>query len=466
MRRLIEALGSWGLIAALSLLLLSCGEETTPPERTFDPLTTEITAGPEEGSPVPEGSTVTFAWIGVGGMLTVPIAGYAYALDDETAFTDWASVTTVTFTDLAEGIHTFYVKAYRDTTGWEGDSLDMPYYFQETPTTRSFEVGVGPGGDTVPPDVWFVSGPAEGSKHATGSSVTFAWDGSDSSDVGAGSDVRYTYALDDTSGVTWTVWGITATATYMDLMDGIHTFYVRASDAVGNKSLIWRSFEVKPPTILLVDNAEDGAAGALTPSQEAALDKWYRDYIVKDYAYEEWDTAEKGWPTAADMAAYSTVLWYNNYTGNYADLSDPLAEYLDGGGNLWLSDYENLWAYDSIGPGTFPTDYLKVTEFIGEPDLEEAFGLVDGYPDLKVFASPMTNGNSYIIWVDEIEVALGAEAVYAHNDPAGNACALRATGVGAAGAGKVVFFTFPLWPMPPVEMRQVAVQVLTNEFGE
>ncbi len=468
MRRLIQALGSWGLVAALSLFLLSCGEETTPPERTFDELTTDITAGPEEASTVAHGSPVTFAWIGRGGM--VPISGYAYALDDPTAFTDWASVTTVTLTDLAQGEHTFYVKAYGDTTDWdEADSLDLPYYIQTTPTTRSFEVGLGPSDDTIPPQVWFVSGPAEGSKHTTGSSVTFAWDGSDSSEVGAGSAVHYTYALDDTSGLSWTVWGVTTTATCVDLVDGEHTFYVRASDAVGNKSLICRSFTVMPPTILLVDNATDGAGGALTPSEEATLDKWYRDNIVRDYAYEEWDTADKGWPTAADMAPFSTVIWYNNYTGNY-DSMGVLVEYLDGGGNVWLSDFENLWAYgapvDTFETGHFAYDYLKVHIWLDEPDLEEAIGLVDGYPDLKVFASPMTNGNSYIIWVDQFEVASGADAVYAFNESSGPACGLRSTGVGAAGAGSIVYFAFPLWPMPPEEMRQVAVQVLTNEFGE
>jgi hypothetical protein len=467
MRTSFQTLGSWGLLLALSLMLLSCGEETTPPERSFEPLTTDITAGPAEDAAIPYGAAVTFSWIGTGGK--VPISGYAYALsdgpgtDDSLAFSDWGPVTTMTFRDLPEGDYTFHVKAYGDTAGWDGEPEELQYYVQLEPTSRDFR---RVGEDDVPPLLWISEGPAEGSKHATGSWVTFVWDAVDSTGAGEGSVVGYTYALDNPVGGTWENWDITTTATFVDLDNGDHTFYVRAMDGADNQTLVERSFVVMTPTILLVDNATDGAATALSIVEEAALDKWYRDYIVKDYAWEEWDTAEKGWPTAADLAPYSTVVWYNNYTGNYADLSDPLAEYLDGGGNLWLSDYENLWAYDSIGPGTFPTDYLFVSEFIDEPDLEEAFGLVTGYPDLKVFASPMTNGDSYIYWVDEVGVAAGAEAVYAHNDPAGNACALRATGVGAAGSGRVVFFTFPLWPMPPVEMREVAVQVLTHEFGE
>jgi hypothetical protein len=458
MRTSFQALGSWGLVIALSLLLVSCGEETTPPEREFDPLTTEITAGPE-GS-VPAGATISFAWVGKGGK--APITGYAYALDGEVG-EDWASVTMVTFTDVTQGSHTFSVKAYADTAGWDDDPEELQYYVQVDPTERDFQVTAGPAEDTVPPDVSIVSGPGEGSKYATGSTVTFVWEATDSTAVGEGSVAAYSYALDDTAGGTWDTWGVTTTAVYADLADGDRTFYVRAVDGAGNIGMAMRSFTVKPASILLVDNADESAGGGLTIVEEAALDKWYRDFVVKDYAYEEWDTSEKGTPTAADLAPYSTVLWYNAYTGNYADLTDPLAEYLDGGGNVWLSDYENLWAYDSIGPGAFPTEYLLVGEWDGtEDDLTIAVGLADGYPDMQVFASPQTGGDSYIFWVDTFTPTEGATAVYAFNGAAGDPCAV----VGDAGTGKMAFFAFPLWPMPPTEVQQVAVQVLTEEFGE
>ncbi len=85
------------------------------------------------------------------------------------------------------------------------------------------------------------------------------------------------------------------------------------------------------------------------------------------YSYEVWNLASKGSPPADSLSQYRIVLWTTGddygYSGSPSTLTATdqanLQDYLDNGGNLFLSSQDLLYDND---PNTFITDYLHVAD--------------------------------------------------------------------------------------------------------
>jgi len=107
---------------------------------------------------------------------------------------------------------------------------------------------------------------------------------------------------------------------------------------------------VKDPTILVVDNYVPHDDPFLN---EIATDKLVAE-ILRDWSWAEWDVAAEGYPAAADLAAYTSVIWYvDEGAGEFYEymhhvdstdyVDNPLDDYLDAGNNLWLMGSEILY---------------------------------------------------------------------------------------------------------------------------
>ncbi len=183
------------------------GNESTPATRTFivdtTPPNISIVKGPAGSI---NANTVTLEWRGTDTITPASGLQYSYKLDKAS----WSvtSTTTVTYSNLKDGSHTFSVKA-RDAAGNESSTA-----------TRTFVV------DTTPPDTSIINGPDGSINYAT---VTIEWRGTDT--ITSASCLQYSYRLDNNS---WSTMTSTTSVTYSKLIDGSHTFSVKARDEVGN----------------------------------------------------------------------------------------------------------------------------------------------------------------------------------------------------------------------------------------
>ena len=136
---------------------------------------------------------------------------------------------------------------------------------------------------------------------------------------------------------------------------------------------------VETPSILLVDDD----AGA---DYEAYLESALTD---TGYSAHTWDAVTKGRPTLDRLSSYSAVLWTTgNGSAQYLTAEDEqnMMDYLDAGGNLYLTSAEFL---DSRSlPNTFLSDYLHVDSFV----CDNSGFTVSGVP-----GDPITDGMSLLL---------------------------------------------------------------------
>ena len=81
---------------------------------------------------------------------------------------------------------------------------------------------------------------------------------------------------------------------------------------------------------------------------------WETSFANNGYSYDKWTVADSGdvAPTAAQMGAYSVVVWTTGEDYNYTLYPTDTVEigmYLDGGGALWLSSQDVLWDIEPVG---------------------------------------------------------------------------------------------------------------------
>ena len=199
-------------VIAILLLLAACtssnedndnGNGNTPPN-------TNITSGPEG---TVNTATVTFTWNGADDNDLPETLTFSFRIDQE-AWSAFANVLEHTFTGLAEGSHTFYVKA-RDSEGLEDPS----------PAQRTFTVQLG-GNDTTPPDTYIDSGPQGTINYED---VSFTFSGQD--DTTQSGNLVFSFYLDYDD---WSDFSPNTGVNYEDLAEGDHEFNVRAMDEAGN----------------------------------------------------------------------------------------------------------------------------------------------------------------------------------------------------------------------------------------
>lgn len=124
--------------------------------------------------------------------------------------------------------------------------------------------------------------------------------------------------------------------------------------------------------VMLVDDDWDrGSAGTPNPGGRpyytTALDGLGLSYSV-------WDTISQGTPTAAQMAAYDVVVWFTGY--DWETPVSPTEEvemigYLQGGGNVLLSDQEQNYAF---GITPLLSDYFWVDTIVDDVTLRDPTG--------------------------------------------------------------------------------------------
>ncbi len=362
-----NALKFAGLAWATVLLMISC-DLVNPPDdepKVDDPadiaVAVIITEGPADGAAILYSSSPTFRWKGE--VRPGYVSGFQWfqSVDGDTTENDWNMDMAVTFPNLTDGEYIFGVRAMtaEDTSAW---------------TATSFTVG--PADSVNVPLVRWISNPTDGSFRPPGASISFEWAASSAAAFGYIAGYRYRLSGTGASTTSWTSWNLnTTTAAFSDLSNGTYTFQVAAMDnasTIGDTAEI--AITVKDATILVVDDYDPGSF-----LDEVATDKIFAE-ILRDWAVEEWDVESKGAPpTAAELAAgnYTTVVWYiDEGAASFGSfhlepdstgyIDNPLPNFLDNGGNLWLMGGELL--YNAAGAYTEWGDFAETDEAIATAD--------------------------------------------------------------------------------------------------
>jgi hypothetical protein len=328
MKNKTTILSAAGLVVVLAIIFAGCGTEDPwrpDPER---PLDLSMVSGPADT--VGYGSDVSFSWTSTGGEGEVQ---YQYRLD-QGSWSTASNATSVAYENVAAGA-TFSVRA----TDAGGDTDE---------DSRQFWVGTQPAGDTTPPTVEITSSPAESSFVASGSNISFTWDGSDDAD---GSNVLFWYSFAGSTSDT----SATRTVTFANVSaDPAAAFSVWALDQSGNASAAATvSFIIKDATILYVDDFHwvDPYQNADMP-KERDQKQFYRD-VLEGYAFAEWDIAIQGMPDSSDLVdagepVYSTIVFCSDSDIGATDATwwyevgaipggGVMDHYLESGGNLLVT---------------------------------------------------------------------------------------------------------------------------------
>ncbi len=343
------------LVAGLmvSAFIIGCGTEDPWSPDPTRPLDLSMVSGPADT--VGHGSDVSFSWTSTGGEGEVQ---YQYRLDQGS----WSTASNAT-SQAFENVTTGFTLGVRATDADGNTDED----------SRQFWVGTQPPGDATAPTVSITSSPAEGSFVATGSTISFTWDGSDDAD---GSNVLFWYsfagAISDTS--------VVRTAIFTNVSASpADTFFVWALDQSGNASTAATvSFIIKDATILYVDDYQwlDLASNVDGP-KERDQRQFYRD-ALEGYAFAEWNIALQGMPDSSDLVSggeplYSTILFASD--GDCADgtwwteIGEPggaeLRHYMESGGNLLAIGSEiPVGIYNNYPPaaGDFEYDWFGIVD--------------------------------------------------------------------------------------------------------
>jgi len=369
------------LVAGLMVTTLIFGCSTDDPWQP-DPgaeLTLSLVSGPD-GVVIDYGSSISYSWTSGGGVGEVT---YRYQLTSGD-WSEWSNSTSASFDNVIAD-DTFEVMA-RDSDGEVG------------PATASFTVGPESGADTTPPSAWITVSPIEGSFVASGTAVTFSWDGNDDVDM---DNVTFMYSFAGyTSELT-----PARTVTFADVQNEVDaTFEVWCYDQSGNMSdptdtmyVSSVSFTIKDATILYVDDFQwYDVNGNIDMVKERDQKQFYRD-ALEGFAFAEWDIAVQGFPDSAMFVSggtpvFSTVLfasdsdvgtedgtWWTQIGAT--DNNNSLHYYMESGGNLIASGVwilPDIW-WTSNPPVTTDFEY----KFLGVSD--EASGIIDGVDSLWWF---------------------------------------------------------------------------------
>lgn len=100
---------------------------------------------------------------------------------------------------------------------------------------------------------------------------------------------------------------------------------------------------------------------------------WETSFANNGYAYHKWCVADSGdvAPTAAQMAAYTVVVWTTGEDWSYTLTPTDTLEigtYLAGGGNMWLSSQDVLYDIGTVG-------WMHLTAFTSDIGCTQATGI-------------------------------------------------------------------------------------------
>jgi hypothetical protein len=253
---------------------------------------------------------------------------------------------------------------------------------------------------------------------------------------------------------------LTSPDTTLTMVDSIASFPDIPAGNTGNNNADPFTFSVNPGIIphwatLVVDFSADpnGFSGAdsfvirvgrpdilvVDDDDDALLESFYTDPLDNlQVVYDLWDVTTLGNPTA-EIDLYSCVIWL---TGNDATTTltpqdeTDLANFLDGGGNLFISG-QNIG--EDIGANPFYANYLKASFIMGNADDNVLSGvsgdeITDGINMVIQGGSGAGNADSE----DKISPLPGADSIITYTNAFG-AGALKYD----SGVFRVVYFAFP-----------------------
>ena len=203
-----------------------------------------------------------------------------------------------------------------------------------------------------------------------------------------------------------------------------------AVDPLSSAAISFGTF-VEAPSLLIVD--DDNGDDYETYLETALADTGYGAMT--------WDAAGRGRPSLAQMSSYWAVLWTTG-AGNALYLTPDdeqnMMDYLDAGGNLFLTSTEYLSSRSL--PNTFITDYLHVDSWVCDNS---------GFLMTGVAGDPVSDGMALLV--------LGGPILPSCSDaivPAAPADSIFSTAVGIKGikvnesGHKLVFLSFPFENAP------------------
>ena len=225
--------------------------------------------------------------------------------------------------------------------------------------------------------------------------------------------------------------GLSASTTYF--------YQVTATDIVGNETTdsTVRSFTTAAaPDILIVDDDEGENNTAYFTD---ALD-------ANSLFYDSWDVSTDGSPSAAELSAYSVVLWNcgDNYSATTAGLTSSeqavIQQYLDGGGNILVGAQDAL--YNGLD-ASFYTNYLGVSTYNNDVQGTSIIGVTgdpisDGVNTSLSFPSGISN------WGDAVTPIAAADGVFQRSATTGDFNSVRYD----SGTFRSVFFAFSFEALP------------------
>ncbi|OYT13467.1 MAG: hypothetical protein B6I19_05005, partial [Bacteroidetes bacterium 4572_114] len=151
------------------------------------------------------------------------------------------------------------------------------------------------------------------------------------------------------------------------------------------------------------------------------------------YAYDIYNTVTTNdYPDAATLSWYEMVIWYTGNDGSQLNLWDvgdtnnykfnqPLVEYLDNGGIVWLQGLDFLYDIYGLAPDTFTEgqfiyDYMGVSSYYAQSYADDGG---EGVPQLDVVPgnpicsiTPVQWVYSTMYYVDALEIAPSAQVIY------------------------------------------------------
>jgi hypothetical protein len=239
-------------------------------------------SGPDRGVWV-KASSVSFSWSASDAGSGLHSSPYSYRLDNG-PWSQWTTVSSFTISDLADGIHTFSVKA-RDFAGNESQAVIWDF-----------------GVDTKPPQIKKNGGPDEW-RWVNTTMVSFSWLAYDN---GSGLD-SVCYRLDNGP---WSEWSSITSYTWADLTNGLHTFSLKARDIAGNESLVetWVfQVDTESPHLVKISGPDEEIQTSFATFEWSASDSFSG---VSRYFYRTSTDGGMSWSSWTETT-FTTWTWQN-----------------------------------------------------------------------------------------------------------------------------------------------------------
>ncbi|MFQ5708060.1 MAG: hypothetical protein ACE5HO_11450 [bacterium] len=456
---------------SLSAFLISCADDDPNIARFEQNLTVEIIAGPHDGSTLLNNEFFTFEWRALGG-------GGGVTFDIQLSGVDAQPISTTetskTYPGQPENSYTFTVTA-RSGSETASDS-------------RTFSVGPNLG----PPNV-VITG-ARGSASSGGSGVTpayapgqsafFNWSAEDVDKFGEVGGFRWK----TTDSESFNEFSLATVAGFeVPAAPGVYTFTLEAKDNADAVATATINYEVKSPTILILDDKPQGSV-----LDEIDEDNFYKG-IFEGFSFATWDVTERGIPAAADLSGFDVVVVYSGsgstiwrtIGADYPETPVQLSEFVDGGGRLWVmgqgimedvaqsnshdnppdaSEFEVVYLHLAPATGDSATDASRVWARAGAFSGDFKFSFADdvlgdpvNFPRITI---DVQSGD-----VENIVPGDGAEIIYQGKGGLGDLIGDVALRFPSGGSNtQLVFLTFPLFENRNVKASFVSSRALAQEI--